>query len=57
MANNIKKIGLAAIILGIVCFISHVLLHFYGNSLLFTGLFLVMAGTYVYIKGWKREGK
>ncbi len=53
MSKNIKKIGLIAIILGLLCFIIHILLNYHGNSFLFVGIILIFVGTFSYVKGWK----
>ena len=51
MKRYIKYIGIAAIILGLLLFALHVILHFNGNELLFGGLALVLSGVVIFVRG------
>ncbi|MBF1430971.1 MAG: hypothetical protein HXN42_06000, partial [Prevotella melaninogenica] len=41
----------ADIILGLLLFALHVILHFNGNELLFGGLALVLSGVVIFVRG------
>ena len=51
MRRYIKYLGLIAIIIGILLFAIHVIINYPKNTLLFTGLILVLGGTITFIKG------
>lgn len=51
MKRYIKYLGIADIILGLLLFALHVILHFNGNELLFGGLALVLSGVVIFVKG------
>ena len=53
MRRYIKYLGLIAIIIGILLFAIHVIINYSKNTLLFTGLILVLGGTIAFIKGNK----
>ena len=53
MRRYIKYLGLIAIIIGILLFAIHVIINYPKNTLLFTGLILVLGGTIAFIKGNK----
>lgn len=55
MKRYIKYLGLFSVLAGIVLFAIHILLNINGNSLLFSGLTLVIGGTIVYVKLEKRS--
>ncbi len=55
MKGYIKYLGLFPVLAGIVLFAIHILLNIKGNSLLFSGLALVIGGTIVYVKLEKRS--
>ena len=50
MKRYIKYLGIANIILGLLLFALHVILHFNGNELLFGGLALVLSGVVLFIR-------
>ena len=51
MKRYIKYLGIADIILGLLLFALHVILHFNGNELLFGGLALVLSGVVIFVRG------
>ena len=51
MKRYIKYLGIADIILGLLLFALHVILHFNGNELLFGGLALVLSGVVLFVRG------
>ena len=51
MRRYIKYLGLIAIIIGILLIAIHVIINDPKNTLLFTGLILVLGGTITFIKG------
>ena len=51
MKRYIKHLGIAAIIIGILLFVFHVVLHIHGNALLFSGLLVVLGGIVLFVKG------
>lgn len=51
MKRYIKYLGIADIILGLLLFALHVILHFNGNELLFGGLALVLSGVIIFVRG------
>ena len=51
MKRYIKYLGIADIILGLILFALHVILHFNGNELLFGGLALVLGGVVIFVRG------
>jgi len=51
MKRYIKHLGIADIILGLLLFTLHVILHFTGNELLFGGLALVLSGVVLFVRG------
>lgn len=51
MKRYIKYLGIADIILGLLLFALHVILHFNGNELLFGGLVLVLSGVIIFVRG------
>ena len=51
MKRYIKHLGIAAIIIGILLFVLHVVLNYHGNALLFSGLTLVLGGIVLFVKG------
>ena len=51
MKRYIKYLGIADIILGLLLFALHVILHFNGNALLFGGLALVLSGVVIFVRG------
>ena len=51
MKRYIKYLGIAAIIIGILLFVLHVVLNYHGNALLFSGLTLVLGGIVLFVKG------
>ena len=51
MKRYIKYLGIADIILGLLLFALHVILHFNGNELLFGGLVLVLSGVVIFVRG------
>ena len=51
MKRDIKYLGIADIILGLLLFALHVILHFNGNELLFGGLALVLSGVVIFVRG------
>ena len=51
MKRYIKYLGIADIILGLLLFALHVILHFNGNELLFGGLVLVLSGVVLFVRG------
>ena len=51
MKRYIKYLGIADIILGLLLFALHAILHFNGNELLFGGLALVLSGVVIFVKG------
>ena len=51
MKKYIKHLGIAALLAGILLFVLHVVLRFRGNTLLLTGLALVVGGVVVFVKG------
>ncbi|APW34490.1 hypothetical protein BWX40_06370 [Prevotella intermedia] len=55
MKGYIKYLGLFSVLAGIVLFVIHILLNINGNSLLFSGLTLVIGGTIAYVKLEKRS--
>lgn len=55
MKGYIKYLGLFFVLTGIVLFAIHILLNINGNSLLFSGLTLVIGGTIAYVKLEKRS--
>ncbi|WP_198406440.1 hypothetical protein [Prevotella intermedia] len=55
MKGYIKYLGLFSVLAGIVLFAIHILLNMNGNSLLFSGLTLVIGGTIAYVKLEKRS--
>ena len=55
MKGYIKYLGLFSVLTGIALFAIHILLNINGNSLLFSGLTLVIGGTIVYVKLEKRS--
>ena len=55
MKRYIKYLGLFSVLAGIALFAIHILLNINGNSLLFSGLTLVIGGTIVYVKLEKRS--
>ena len=50
MKRYIKYLGIADIILGLLLFALHVILHFNGNELLFGGLALVLSGVVLFVR-------
>ena len=50
MKRHIKYLGIADIILGLLLFALHVILHFNGNELLFGGLALVLSGVVLFVR-------
>ena len=55
MRRYIKYLGLIAIIIGILLFTIHVIISFQRNTLLFSGLILIIGGTIAFIKGNKLD--
>lgn len=55
MKGYIKYLGLFSVLAGIVLFAIHILLNIKGNSLLFSGLTLVIGGTIAHVKLEKRS--
>ena len=53
MKRPIKYLGIAAILLGLLLFVLHVVISYRGNALLFTGLALVLSGAAAFVKGEK----
>ena len=53
MKRPIKYLGIAAILLGLLLFVLHVVISYRGNTLLFTGLALVLSGAAAFVKGEK----
>ena len=51
MKRYIKYLGIADIILGLLLFTLHVILHFNANELLFGGLALVLSGVVLFVRG------
>lgn len=51
MKRYIKYLGIADIILGLLLFALHVILHFNGNEFLFGGLALVLSGVVIFVRG------
>ena len=51
MKRYIKYLGIADIILGLLLFALHIILHFNGNELLFGGLALVLSGVVIFVRG------
>ena len=51
MKRYIKYLGIADIILGLLLFALHVILHFNGNELLFGGLALILSGVIIFVRG------
>ena len=51
MKRYIKYLGIADIILGLLLFVLHVILHYNGNELLFGGLVLVLSGVVIFVRG------
>ncbi|MGP1593562.1 MAG: hypothetical protein ACTTHE_09115 [Prevotella multiformis] len=51
MKKYIKHLGIAALLAGILLFVLHVVLRFRGNTLLLTGLALVVGGVVIFVKG------
>ena len=51
MKRYIKYLGIADIILGLLLFALHVILHYNGNELLFGGLVLVLSGVVIFVRG------
>ena len=53
MKRPIKYLGIAAILLGLLLFVLHVVISYRGNTLLFIGLALVLGGAAAFVKGEK----
>ena len=53
MKRPIKYLGIAAILLGLLLFVLHVVISYRGNTLLFAGLALVLGGAAAFVKGEK----
>ncbi len=53
MKRPIKYLGIAAILLGLLLFVLHVVISYRGNALLFIGLALVLGGATAFVKGEK----
>lgn len=53
MKRPIKYLGIAAILLGLLLFVLHVVISYRGNTLLFTGLALVLGGAAAFVKSEK----
>ena len=53
MKKYIKHLGVAALLAGILLFVLHVAISYRGNTLLFTGLALVLGGAAAFVKGEK----
>ena len=53
MKRPIKYLGIAAILLGLLLFVLHVVISYRGNALLFIGLALVLGGAAAFVKGEK----
>ena len=51
MKRYIKYLGIAAIIIGLLLFVLHLIIRFNGNTLLFCGLSLVLGGVITFVKG------
>ena len=51
MKRYIKYLGIADIIIGLLLFALHLILHFNGNELLFGGLALVLSGVVIFVRG------
>ena len=51
MKRYIKHLGIAVVIIGLLLFVVHVVLHIHGNVVLFSGLLLVLGGIVLFVKG------
>lgn len=51
MKRYIKHLGIAVVIIGLLLFVVHVVLHIHGNVVLFCGLLLVLGGIILFVKG------
>ncbi len=51
MKRYIKHLGIAVVIIGLLLFVVHVVLHIHGNVVLFSGLLLVLGGIILFVKG------
>lgn len=53
MKKYVSLLGISAIVVGLILFALHVILHFRGNTLLFAGLALVLGGVVTFVRGAK----